>query len=103
MISSPPSVGSAVSSVSLNGEKLRNSPVNAVMAKLSPMENVILSIISIVSCFGNSVWVRQYPGRNATRMNANMYRMYAWGVADSGINCIVANARTAKPMTIQNQ
>ena len=74
-ITSEPKAGSAVVRVNPNGEKLRNSPTRAVMAKLNPMEKAALSIISICSSRGNIVWVRQYPGKTATRMNAKMYRM----------------------------
>lgn len=101
-ITSEPKVGSAVARVNLNGEKLRNSPTRAVMAKLNPMENAALSIISICSSRGNMVCVRQYPGRTATRMNAKTYRMYDSGVPVSGMKTIEMNDKTAEQMTIQN-
>ena len=55
--------------------KLRNNPIRVVMAKLSPIENVILSISSRVVCFGKRVFVKQYPGKKATRTKAKTYRM----------------------------
>ena len=70
-----PNVGSVVVRFNPIEEKLRKSPVSAVMAKLSTMEKVVLSIMSIDSSRGNRVWVRQYPGKTATRMKANTYRM----------------------------
>ena len=39
--------------------KLRNNPIRVVMAKLSPIEKVILSISSRVVCFGKRVFVKQ--------------------------------------------
>ena len=67
-----PNAGSAVGRVKPMGVKLRKSPTRAVMAKLNPMEKVILSIMSSVVSLGNRVSVRQYPGRKATSTNANM-------------------------------
>ena len=58
-ITAEPRVGSAVFRLSLGGVKLRKSPTRAVAAKLSPIEKVTLSIMSIDSVFGNSVSVRQ--------------------------------------------
>ena len=69
MITIEPKAGSAVANVKPIGVKLRNNPTRAVMAKLNPMEKVILSIVSSASAFGNNVSVKQYPGRKATRTN----------------------------------
>ena len=71
----PPKVESAVSSVNRKGVKLRNKPTNPVIAKLSPIEKANRSIKSIPSFFGNKILVRQYPGRKATRINPNVYRI----------------------------
>ena len=51
--------GRAVDNVSPKGVKLSNRPVNAVTAKLNPIEKVILSIASSVVRLGNRVSVRQ--------------------------------------------
>ena len=64
-----PKAGSDVFRVKPIGVKLKNSPTRAVMAKLNPMEKVNLSIMSNVVSLGNSVSVRQYPGRKAMRTN----------------------------------
>jgi hypothetical protein len=102
MITVAPSVGSAVVRVNPIVEKLRKSPTSAVMAKLSPMENVALSIMSICSSFGNRVWVRQYPGKMATRTKPNAYLMYARAVS-SGISSIEAKESRDRHMITQNQ
>ena len=50
---------SAVVRVKPMDVKLKNSPIRAVIAKLNPMEKVILSIMSSEDSFGNSVSVTQ--------------------------------------------
>jgi len=54
-----PRAGSAVGKVKPIGVKLRKSPTMAVMAKLNPMEKVILSIMTSAVSLGKSVSVRQ--------------------------------------------
>lgn len=98
-----PKAGRAVPKVNLKGVKLRKSPTRAVTAKLKPIEKVTRSIMSKESSRGNSVSVRQYPGRKATRMKAKMYRIYDRGVSVSGINRIERKEKSDTPMTIQNQ
>ena len=58
-ITIPPKDGSAVDNFNPKGVKLRKSPTRAVMAKLNPIEKVILSIKSNVCFLGKSASVKQ--------------------------------------------
>ena len=63
-----PKTESVVAKVRPMDEKFKKSPIRAVIAKLNPMEKWILSIMSRVTFLGNSVSVKQYPGRRAERI-----------------------------------
>ena len=75
MITRDPRARRAVDRVRPGGVKLNKRPTSAVTAKLNPIENVALSIVSIESSRGKIACVRQYPGKIATRIKANMYLM----------------------------
>ena len=72
IITNDPKVGSAVLRVNPNEEKLKKRPTKAVIAKLSPIEKAIRSTISNEIFFGNSVSVKQKPGKKATRIKEKM-------------------------------
>ena len=74
IITKEPKVGRVVPKVKPIDVKLKKRPIRAVIAKLNPIEKVILSIISSDVSLGNKDSVKQYPGRKAIRTNPRVYR-----------------------------